>query len=187
MRKSKPARKFASAHAGALAGLALAATVLAFAAAPAAAQTPTQIKQNNAWGAYSHNGNNGRICFVLSIPTEKLPVEKDGRVLDHGDVFFMITRYTGQNVRLEPSFTAGYNFADDSKVVLDIDGRKFSMFTREKKAWLENPAEEGAVVAAMKAGRAMTVSAVSRRGTQTTYQYSLSGVTASIGDIESCQ
>lgn len=180
MSKSTPARSLAIRAAGMITAL-----VVAGSAGLAAAQT--QIKQNNAWGAYRHQGANGTVCFILSIPTQKLPVEKDGRVLDHGDVFFMIARYPGQNIRLEPSFTTGYNFAEESKVVLDIDGKRFSMFTREKKAWLENPAEEAAVVAAMKAGRAMTVSAVSRRGTETTYNYSLSGVTASIGDIESCQ
>ena len=30
--------------------------------------------------------------------------------------------------------------------------QKFSMFTRGQNAWLENPAEEATVVAAMKAG-----------------------------------
>lgn len=61
------------------------------------------------------------------------------------------------------------------------------MFTRGQNAWLENPAEEAAVVAAMKAGAKMSVGAVSRRGTQTNYEYSLSGVTASISDITECK
>ena len=148
---------------------------------------PTQIKQNNAWGAYKHNGSNGTVCYILSIPTQMEPTSVNGRAVDHGDVFFMIARYSGQNVRFEPSFKAGYPFQDNSKVVVDIDGKKFSMFTRGEKAWLENPADEQAVVAAMRAGSKMQVSAVSRRGTQTSYTYSLSGVTASIGDIQNCQ
>ena len=69
----------------------------------------------------------------------------------------------------------------------DVDGKKFSMFTKGQNAWLENPAEEAAVVAAMKAGAKMSVAAASRRGTQTSYNYSLSGVTASISDISSCK
>ena len=39
----------------------------------------------------------------------------------------------------------------------------------------------------MKAGAKMSVGAVSRRGTQTNYEYSLSGVTASISDITECK
>ena len=69
--------------AGALAtALAAIATAL-----PAHAQAPTRIKQHNAWGAYSHNGSNGKICYVLSVPTQKEPADRD-----HGDVFFMVAK-----------------------------------------------------------------------------------------------
>jgi len=81
----------------------------------------------------------------------------------------------------------GYPFKDDSKVVLDIDGKKFNMFTRGTNAWMENPAEETVVVKAMRAGRSMSISGQSRRGTVTKYAYSLSGVTASIKEIQNCK
>ncbi len=150
--------------------------------APANAQAPTRIKQHNAWGAYSHNGSGGKICYVLSVPTQKEPADRD-----HGDVFFMVAKHPGQNVNFEPQFTVGYPFADNSKVTLEIDGKKFSMFTKGSNAWMENPAEEPAMVAAMRAGSKMSVSGQSRRGTQTRYAYSLSGVTASLKEIASCQ
>lgn len=146
------------------------------------AQAPTRIKQHNAWGAYSHTGSNGKVCYVLSIPTQKEPADRD-----HGDVFFMVAKHPGQNVNFEPQFTVGYPFADNSKVTLDIDGKKFSMFTKGSNAWMENPAEEPTVVAAMRAGSKMSVSGQSRRGTETKYAYSLSGVTASLKEIEGCK
>ena len=149
---------------------------------PAQAQAPTRIKQHNAWGAYSHTGSNGKICYVLSVPTQKEPADRD-----HGDVFFMVAKHPGQNVNYEPQFTVGYPFADNSKVTLEIDGKKFSMFTKGSNAWMENPAEEPTVVAAMRAGSRMSVSGQSRRGTETRYAYSLSGVTASLKEIASCQ
>jgi len=167
--------------------LALGLAATGVATTSANAQAPTQIKQNKAWGSFSHQGSDGKVCYVLSVPTEKSPAELNGRAVDHGDVFFMLAQHPGQNVRLEPQFTAGYPFQEESKVVLDVDGKKFSMFTRGQNAWLENPAQENVVVAAMKAGSKMNVSAVSRRGTQTSYAYSLSGVTASISDITSCK
>lgn len=151
-------------------------------ALPAHAQAPTRIKQHNAWGAYSHSGSNGKICYVLSVPTQKEPADRD-----HGDVFFMVAKHPGQNVNFEPQFTVGYPFADESKVTLEIDGKKFSMFTKGSNAWMENPAEESTVVAAMRAGSKMSVTGQSRRGTQTRYAYSLSGVTASLKEIASCQ
>ena len=179
--------KSATTLAAPLMGLTIALFAAGLSADTALAQTPTQIKQNNAWSSFSFQGSDGKVCYVLSIPTEKLPAEIEGRAVDHGDVFFMLAQHPGQNVRLEPQFTAGYPFQENSKVILDVDGRKFSMFTKGQNAWLENPAEETAVVAAMKAGAKMSVQAASRRGTQTSYNYSLSGVTASINDISACK
>jgi hypothetical protein len=146
------------------------------------AQAATRIKQNNAWGSYAHDGDKGKVCYILSMPTEKQPSDRD-----HGDVFFMLAQHPGQNVTLEPQFKVGYSFKENSKVTLTIDGKNFSMFTRGDNAWMENPAEDTAVVEAMKAGSKMELSAESQRGTQTKYVYSLSGVTASLTDIQNCQ
>ena len=146
------------------------------------AQSPTRIKQHNAWGAYSYDGGSGKICYILSIPTQKEPADRD-----HGDVFFMLAKHPGQNVALEPQFQVGYPFADNSKVTLTIDGKQFAMFTEENKAWMENPAEEATVVSSMRAGSEMSLSGESRRGTKTKYDYSLSGVTKSLEEIQNCQ
>ncbi len=145
------------------------------------AQTPNRIKQHNAWGAYSHQSATGKICYILSVPVRKEPEERD-----HGDVFFMLSRHPGQNGGLEPQFTVGYPFKDQSKVALVIDGKTFTMFTVGSNAWMENRAEEQQVIEAMRAGRDMSLSGFSRRGTNTVYTYSLSGVTASLKEIKTC-
>jgi hypothetical protein len=146
------------------------------------AQVPERIKQNNAWGSYRAQAEGGKTCYILSIPTEKQPSDRD-----HGEVFFMLAQHPGQSGSLEAQFKVGYPLKDDSKVTLDIDGKKFTMFTRGDSAWLENPAEEGAVVDSMRSGKAMSLTAFSRRGTQTSYTYSLSGVSASLKDIAECK
>jgi hypothetical protein len=147
----------------------------------ASAQTPNRIKQFNAWGAYSYQSNGGKICYILSIPLKKEPDDRD-----HGDIFFMLSRHPGQSGILEPQFTVGYSFKDASKVSLVIDGKTFTMFTRGNNAWMENLAEEAQVIEAMRAGRDMSLSGRSRRGTETSYTYSLSGVTASLKEIRAC-
>jgi len=146
------------------------------------AQEPTRIKQFNAWGAYSYAGAAGKICYVLSIPEQKEPSDRD-----HGDVFFMVARHPGQQGNLEPQFKVGYPFKEDSKVTLTIDGKAFSMYTKGDSAWIEDATQEPAVVEAMRAGSSMSLAGQSRRGTQTKYSYSLSGVTASLKEIASCQ
>lgn len=145
------------------------------------AQSPTRINQFNAWGAYSYDSPNGKVCYVLSVPTSAEPTD-----VDHGDNFFLISQRPGQNVSYEPQAMMGYPLRESSKVDVTVDGRAFTLFTRGNSAWVENAAEEPALVAAMKAGASMTVEATSGRGTNTSYSYSLSGVTAALEEIETC-
>ena len=51
---------------------------------------------------------------------------------------------------------------------------------------MENAAEEPNLIAAMKAGSTMNIKAVSGRGNNTGYEFSLRGVTAALQSIESC-
>ena len=151
------------------------------AAAPAPSG-PTRIQQFNAWGAYSYSSGKGKVCYVLSVPAEKTPAK-----LDHGDNFFLVTQRPGQNISYEPQVMAGYLLKPGSKVIVTIDAKSFTMFIKEKSAWLENAAEEPALVAAMKSGHQLKVAAESARGTKTGYTYSLSGITAALKQIENCQ
>lgn len=148
----------------------------------ASAQSPTRIEQFNAWGAYSYKSNGGTVCYVLSVPTAKEPQN-----VNHGDIFFVVTQRPGQNISYEPQAMMGYPMRPESKVNVTIDSKTFVLFVKDSSAWVENAAEEPAMVAAMKAGRSMTVKATSARGTATTYTYSLSGITAALNKIEDCK
>ncbi|PWV98276.1 hypothetical protein DFR52_105257 [Hoeflea marina] len=161
--------------------IAAALTVVLATTAAAAAQSPTRIQQFDAWGAYSYTSGNAKVCYVLSVPTSSTPAN-----VDHGDIFFLISQRPGQNVSYEPQAMMGYPLQEASKINVVIDSRSFTLFTRGNSAWVENAAEEPQLVAAMKAGTAMTVKAVSRRGTNTSYSYSLKGVTAALNQIASC-
>jgi invasion protein IalB len=148
----------------------------------AAAQSPTRIEQFKAWGAYSYKSNGGNVCYVLSVPTAKEPAS-----VNHGDIFFVVSQRPGQNISYEPQAMMGYALKEASKVNVTIDDRNFVMFVKETSAWVENAAEEPALVAAMKTGKAMTVKATSARGTGTSYTYSLSGISAALKKIENCK
>ncbi|WJH41358.1 DUF1176 domain-containing protein [Aliirhizobium terrae] len=148
----------------------------------ASAQTPTRIQQFKAWGAYSYKQGNSTVCYVLSVPTTKEPAN-----VDHGDIFFIVSQRPGQNISYEPQAMVGYPLQANSKVTVTIDGKNFTMFTKDKAAWVENAAEEPALVAAMKGGSSMTVGAVSGRGTKTSYTYQLAGISAALKQIESCK
>jgi len=148
----------------------------------ASAQSPTRIEQFNAWGAYSYKANGGTVCYVLAVPTTKEPAS-----VNHGDIFFIVSQRPGQNISYEPQAMMGYTLRDASKVNVTVDGKNFVLFTKDTAAWVENAAEEPALVAAMRSGRSMSVQATSARGTSTNYTYSLSGISAALKKIESCK
>ncbi|MBO6638556.1 MAG: hypothetical protein JJ920_10200 [Roseitalea sp.] len=160
---------------------AVAAGALVAGSVAAQAQTPQRIGQFNDWGAISYQSGGAKVCYVVSVPLTKQPSN-----VNHGDNFFVVTQRRGQNVTFEPQFIAGYTLQENSKVTVTVDGSPFSFFSKDNTAWTENAAQDPALVAAMRAGSRMVVQATSRRGTNTTYEYSLSGVTAALNAIQSC-
>lgn len=152
------------------------------AAAPAAAQSATKVGQYNAWGTYSYQADNGKVCYVLSVPTDKQPP-----TLDHGDIFFFVSQKPGQNVAFEPQFITSYAMRENSKVSVKVGEKSFSLFTKGKSAWLENAAEEPQLIAAMKSGQSMSISATSGRGNPTSYSFSLRGISAALDSIKACK
>ncbi|WP_455480208.1 invasion associated locus B family protein [Bartonella sp. B23] len=147
----------------------------------ARAQTPSRLNQFEAWGAYSYKSPENAICYVLSVPLESLPT-----TVNHGDNFFLVTKRSDSPVSFEPQFMAGYTLKEGSKVTVTIGNKSFDFFTKDSSAWLASSELEKQLVSAMRAGRNMTVNAISKRGTYTTYTYSLKGVTAALDAAQKC-
>ncbi len=158
----------------------LTAAVFVASVGAALAQTPSSLGKFNDWSAWSYTGSKGKVCYIHSTPSALIP-----KSLDHGDVSFFIRTSPAEGISNEANFVVGYPFKENSTVTVKIDGEEFTMFTQADSAWLLNAAEEPKLLAAMKAGRKMTVSGTSRRGNKTTYNYSLSGVTAASDKIVS--
>ena len=153
--------------------LVLMATAIATASAiPAFAQaTPLLLVQSKDWRAVTATGAKGKVCYALSKPTKSEPAN-----LKHGDVFFFISTRLGENIRNEPSIQVGYPLKEGSKVNLDVDGKKYTLFTRADGAWLETPGDEAKLLADMKKGKKLSVAATSQRGSATSYAFSLAGI-----------
>lgn len=151
-------------------------------AATATAPAATSIGTFKHWGAYTSADSNGKMCFVASQPQSSKYQPDNVRSRD--PAFFMVTTIPAKNIRNEASTIIGYPFADNVKVTVEIDGNNtFTMFTEKDSAWIENPAQEADLIAAMQKGIRMTVVGKSRRGTVTTDTYSLSGITAALEAI----
>jgi len=144
----------------------------------AQAQTPNRVGTFKDWSAYAYADKKGKVCYAATQPKSQKPAG-----LNRDPAYFLVTSRPSENVKGEVSVIIGYPFKDGSKVTVDVDGQKFSMFTKEDGAWVENAAEETALLAAMRKGHAMSISGTSRRGTQTTDTFSLDGVSAALDTV----
>ncbi|WP_208442067.1 invasion associated locus B family protein [Bartonella raoultii] len=145
------------------------------------AQTPSRLNQFEAWGVYSYKSPKDTICYVLSVPLQSLPT-----TVNHGDNFFLVTKRSHSPFSFEPQLMAGYTLKEGSKVTVTIGDKDFDFFTKNSSAWLSSSELEKQLVSAMRAGMNMTVKALSKRGTATTYTYSLKGITAALNAAEKC-
>jgi hypothetical protein len=158
--------------------------ILAASATAALAQAPSSLGSFRDWNAYTHSDNEGKSCYIAAQPqSSKYSRDISGR----DPAFFLVTSRVAsdpsKSVKNEASTIIGYPFKPDSTVTVDIDGKKFTMFTRQDNAWFNDRASEASFIAAMKSGTSMSVEGTSGRGTITTDTYSLSGVTAGLDAI----
>jgi len=143
--------------------------------------TPRLIKSFGALGVYFYTSNGKTRCYTLSIPDWSRPAN-----VDHGKNYFLISSYLAKK-GLYPEAVMGYVVKPSAPMSVSLDGNTFAMIAKENTGWAQKVTDEPAIVAAMKAGHDMTVRAVSRRGTKTSYHYSLTGVTAALASMEKCR
>jgi invasion protein IalB len=169
-----------------LAGVALAATgSAALAQAQAqAGKSAVKVSVHGDWGTYAYTDKNAKVCYVLS---QALKDKMEPKTLDHGAIYFTVSQKPSKNVQFEPQFITSYDMQENSKPVVTIGDKSFEMFIRGNYAWVANAAEEPIMIAAMKAGHEMKVAAKSKRGNDTSYVFSLKGISAALDSIAGCK
>jgi hypothetical protein len=157
-------------------------------AAPAA---PTELGTFGGWRAFSHQDQRGTQCYVLGTPQSSEPRDIQPGTNRRDATNLFITNRPGQNVRNEISIVIGYVFRPNSNATIEVlsqsGTRRFTLFTRERGAWLQNAAEEQQLVQAMRGGRELVVRGTSQRGTNTVDRYALANVSAALDRIGQCR
>lgn len=151
-----------------------------FGTAGAGAQ-PSMLKQFDAWGVYAYKTGGSSSCYMLTIPKDQKPSD-----VDHGNNYFLLVPTRSAAAEYEPQAMMGYPLKAGPSVSVRIGDQRFRLFTKEKNAWLRNPARVPEMIDAMRAGSEMIVKGTSWRGTETRYTYSLNGVTAALRRLERC-
>ena len=132
------------------------------------------------WAVYTRIEGGDKICYALSKPKSKSPSS-----VNHGDIYFMVSNWRSGAAKEQPSFMAGYSLKKNRAPEARVGSAKYTMFVSENESFIESSKDERALVKKMRAGATMNVKAVSARGTNVNYAFSLKGVTAALKKAKS--
>lgn len=144
-------------------------------AKPAPANAPGGAQANlvatfSDWSAYTAQTGKAKICYALSLPKARQPAN-----LKDTPAYLFVSFRPADNVKNEVAAVLGFPTKESGPAEVAINQTKYALVTKGANAWVKNPAEEPQVIATMSKGQAITVSATSARGNQTTDRYSLAG------------
>jgi hypothetical protein len=144
-----------------------------------AEQPIARIGGAEGWEAYAGTDHGHKICYLQGKPikTEPAGAKRD-------PISASVTHRPAEKAFNVVNFNAGYLYKDESDAELLIDGKKFSLFTKQEGAWASDAAADKAVAEALAKGKQAIIKGVSSRGTATTDTYSLAGFSQALGEID---
>ncbi len=139
---------------------------------------PKAVATFRDWSVFVRGDGDKKVCFAATEAKDKSP-----KSVNHGDIFFLVASWESGAATNQPSLMTGYDLNTRPEPTLRIGSDKWEMYTSENEAFIEASAEEERLVRAMRRGADMRVSAVSQRGTATSYVISLRGVSAALDRV----
>jgi invasion protein IalB len=137
------------------------------------APVPEFVGSHRDWNVYKFQDDDQTICYIASEPKKQ-----EGNYTRRGSPAVLVTRRPGPHVVYEVSVDPGYTYLDGSNVEIEVERRKFLLFTRGEHAWTPKEQDDKDLISTMKRGTDMTVRGTSSRNTYSLDTYSLLGFTA---------
>jgi len=149
-------------------------------AAVAGNAEPTLIGQFGTWGAYSATPNGKKVCFALAKPASS-KTNPPNRPRDPAYAF--VSTRPAEKVTNEVSIMIGYTLKPGSESTLEVGGASYAMYTQGDGLWIKNAAEEERMVEAMRKASDVVVKGVSAKGTETTDNFSMKGLSQALDKL----
>ncbi len=155
--------------------------VMVAGAAPGVAQT-----RHNDWSALAQrDGSTDRLCYAFTRPAR---ADMNPQSFDHGDVSAIVSSWRSGKAKEQPSFQFGYALKPEGPIRARVGNKRWSLYAVGNSAYIEDNDDEADLVDAMRAGARLRVEAVSQDGVETSYEFSLRGVTKALDDVrDSCR
>lgn len=131
---------------------------------------PTSLGAAKDWSAYTATEKSTLVCYVVGHPAKSQPVNAARKRVD-----LQVTHRPGDKALNVVDFELGYTAKPGSSAELDIDGKKFALFTNKESAWASDAATDKVVTGALAKGKHATLKATPEHGANTTDTYTLAG------------
>ena len=136
----------------------------------AQASESTLLSTHGSWSVYSFTENGNKVCYMAATPNKA-----EGNYATRGKVYALITHRPAEGSKNVFSYITGYPYKDGSEVNMTVGSEKFTLFTQDETAWAADADADNRLAEAIRKGSTMVVKGVSKKGTETTDTYSLSG------------
>lgn len=127
------------------------------------------------WQTYTRFDGAEQICYVLTKAESKSPSS-----VRHGEIYFMVANWKNGAASEQPSFLAGYELMVTNPPTARVGNQRYRMYADQNEGFIEEASQEQELVQAMREGSDMRIDAMSKRGTNVSYTFSLKGVTAAL-------
>lgn len=152
--------------------LTLCAALLPSAARAAADRTSIAIFRS--WGAFREGPQSAPSrCFAIAEP----PPESSGA---GQGAFASVASWPARRIRAQIAIRLSHPARDGGRVTLSVGDAAFPLIARGRSAWAHDRRQDAAIVAAMRSGSSMSVSAVGADGDAFADAYRLRGAASAI-------
>jgi hypothetical protein len=135
------------------------------------AQTVSLVDHQGTWSLYADTASPKQVCFVAAQPQAVEPIGAN-----RGPIYFYISAWPKDGIKLEPSVKAGYPVKPDKEMTVTVGTDTFKLFGKGDRGFVLDPTEELKMIESMKKGSNAVVKGISIKGTGTTDTYALSGL-----------
>ena len=92
-------------------------------ASGASAQTVSLVEHQGTWSLYADTADPKQVCFVAAQPQAVEPIGAN-----RGPIYFYISAWPKDGIKLEPSIKAGYPVKADNDMTVTIGSDTFKLF-----------------------------------------------------------
>ena len=153
------------------------------AATPPGMQQATPVAIFGDWNVFVNGDGRNKLCYAIAQPQTRSP-----KTLKRDTAYLFVSVRRGENVQNEVAVMLGFpskpaasqlkpgSAAAPTDPSLNLGASRYGLVVKDGNAWLQNPAEEGRVVAEMSARNPkLVIKTTSMRGNPTSDEYALGG------------